>query len=130
LSGTSHLRLRGLWAALLALDVAIQVAMKIAGDQLAGHSFGAEWVAAALGSWMIWLSLVGYFATFFLWLAILQTSLLSAAFPATAVVYALVPFCGWLLFDEHLSLGQVAGIALIIAGVFLQRDGADDSRSP
>ena len=32
-----------------------------------------------------------------LWLAILHSSSLSAAFPATALVYVLVPLAGWLL---------------------------------
>ena len=116
------MRLRVLWAILLALDVAIQIAMKLAGDEMAQLPFGADWLDAALGSRLVWLSLIGYVATLVLWLAILQTNLLSAAFPTTAIVYALVPFSGWLLLDERLSLGQVAGIALILAGVALQRD--------
>jgi drug/metabolite transporter (DMT)-like permease len=119
---TGRMRLYATWGLLLALDVAIQVAMKLAGDHLHGVAPGADWLAAALSSWLVWVSLAGYLATFVLWLAILHSSPLSAAFPATALVYVFVPLCGWLLLGENFSAGQAAGIALILAGVFLQRD--------
>lgn len=115
-------RLYVIWGLLLALDVAIQVTMKLAGDQLGAIPFGADWAAAALSSGLVWFSLIGYLATFVLWLAILHSSPLSAAFPATALVYVLVPLCGWLYLGEDFTPGQAAGIALILAGVLLQRD--------
>src|SRR4051794_34248787 len=102
-------RLAGIWVLLLALDVAIQVLMKLAGDDLHAVPFGAGWLATALVSPVVWISLVGYMLTFLLWLAILQRSSLSAAFPLTALVYVLVPICGWLLFRETFHPGQMAG---------------------
>jgi drug/metabolite transporter (DMT)-like permease len=122
MTAVSRPRLYATWALLLALDVAIQVAMKLAGDQLHGVAPGPDWLAAAAASWLVWISLAGYLATFVLWLAILHSSPLSAAFPVTALVYVFVPLCGWLLLGEKFSAGQAAGIALILAGVFLQRD--------
>ena len=122
MTALSRPRLYAIWALLLTLDVAIQVAMKLAGDQLHGIAPGPAWLAAALSSWLVWVSLSGYLATFVLWLAILHSSPLSVAFPATALVYVFVPLCGWLLLGENFSAGQAAGIALILAGVFLQRD--------
>jgi drug/metabolite transporter (DMT)-like permease len=122
MTALSRPRLYATWGLLLALDVAIQVAMKLAGDQLHGIAPGPNWLAAALSSWLVWVSLCGYIATFVLWLAILHSSPLSVAFPATALVYVFVPLCGWLLLGENFSAGQAAGIALILAGVFLQRD--------
>jgi drug/metabolite transporter (DMT)-like permease len=115
-------RLYVTWGLLLALDVGLQVLMKLAADQLDPIAFGADWFAAALSSWLIWLSLIGYFATFVLWLAILHASPLSAAFPATALVYVLVPLCGWFFLREPFNAGQALGIGLILAGVILQRD--------
>ena len=114
-------RIYVIWALLLSLDVAIQVAMKLAGDHLHGVEPGAPWVMAALSSWLVWISLTGYVATFVLWLAILHASPLSAAFPATALVYVFVPLAGWLLLKEDFSLWQAVGIALILAGVVVQR---------
>ncbi len=112
-----------LWSLLLALDVAIQITMKLAGDRLAGIPMGAGWALAAASSWLVWLSLAGYLATLVLWLAILRSSPLSAAFPVTALTYILVPLSGWLWLDERFSLAQGIGVTLIVAGVLLQRDG-------
>jgi drug/metabolite transporter (DMT)-like permease len=42
----------------------------------------------------------------------------------TALVYVLVPLCGWVLLGERLSAAQGGGIALILAGVILQGDTA------
>ena len=125
-----HPRLYAIWGLLLALDVAIQLAMKLAGDQLGAIPFGAAWVAAALSSGLVWISLIGYMATFVLWLAILHASPLSAAFPTTALVYVLVPLVGWLYLDENFTPWQGAGIALVLAGVILQRDSARSPASP
>ncbi len=124
-----HPRLAAIWALLLAIDVAIQVTMKLAGDELGGIPFGAAWAVAAVSSWLVWVSLAGYAVTFVLWLAILHASPLSAAFPATALVYVLVPSCGWLLLGEHVTAGQAAGIALIVAGVIFQRDPSSGTGS-
>jgi len=118
-------RLQVIWALLLGLDVAIQIAMKLAGDQLHGVAPGLEWVSAALSSWLVWVSLAGYLVTFVLWLAILHASPLSAAFPATALVYVFVPLAGWLLLNEEFNPGQAIGIALVLAGVVLQRRPGD-----
>ena len=130
MSTNPHPRLYAIWGLLLAFDVIIQVTMKIAGDQLGAIPFGFGWAAAALSSPMLWVSLVGYVATFVLWLAILHASPLSAAFPATALVYVLVPLAGWLYLGEDFTLGQAAGIALIIAGVMVQRDNVKSPDSP
>ncbi len=127
MSDIAERRLVVTWTLLLALDVGLQVLMKLAADQLDPIPFGVEWLRAAASSWLVWLSLAGYFATFVLWLAILHGSPLSAAFPATALVYVLVPLCGWVFLKEAFNAGQAAGIALILAGIILQRDPAKDS---
>jgi drug/metabolite transporter (DMT)-like permease len=111
-----------LWIALLALDVAIQVLMKLAGDTLESVPFGGEWMAMALSNWLVWISAIGYGATFVLWLAILRSSDLAVAFPLTASTYVLVPLSGYLFLGEALHANQVIGIALIVAGLLVQRD--------
>ena len=124
MTATPHPRIYAIWSLLLVLDVAIQVTMKIAGDQLSPIPFGFGWASAALSSVLVWISIAGYVAAFILWLAILHASKLSAAFPTTALVYVLVPLCGWLLLGEEFTAGRAAGVALIVAGVIVQRDVA------
>jgi drug/metabolite transporter (DMT)-like permease len=54
-----------------------------------------------------------------LWILLLSREPLSQVYPATALVYVIVPAAGVLLFHEPLSLRLVGGIALIIGGVAL-----------
>jgi multidrug transporter EmrE-like cation transporter len=129
MSAARNPRILVFWGMLLAFDVAIQVTMKFAGDQLHPIPFGFDWAAAALSSPMVWISLIGYVATFVLWLAILHSSPLSAAFPTTALVYALVPLAGWLYLGEDFTPGQAIGISLIMAGVLLQQDSGKTERT-
>ncbi|MEO8203471.1 MAG: EamA family transporter [Betaproteobacteria bacterium] len=125
-----HPRIFAIWVLLIGFDVGIQVLMKFAGDQLGGIEFGTAWFVAAATSWMVWIALIGYFATFVLWLAILHASPLSAAFPATALVYVLVPLCGWVFLKEDFNWGQAAGIGLILVGVILQRESGQPDPAP
>ena len=122
-----RIRIILLWGGLLAIDVAIQVAMKLAGDQLDPIAFpSADWFAAVASSPLAMAALAGYFATFVLWLAILNNAPLSAAFPLTALTYGLGPLAAWLVLGERISWGQAIGIAFIFTGIVLQ--GAPDDR--
>lgn len=110
-----------LWGGLLIIDVAIQVAMKLAGDRLDATSFpSTDWLTALVTSPLAMLALAGYFATFVLWLMILHGASLSTAFPVTALTYGLVPCAAWLILGERISWGQTAGIAIIFSGIVLQ----------
>jgi drug/metabolite transporter (DMT)-like permease len=121
-----RLRLTLAWAGLLLIDVAIQVAMKVAADHLDAIPFpSVAWLGAMVGEPLALAALAGYFATFVLWLVILQASPLSAAFPLTALTYVLVPLAAWAGLGEHLSGGQAAGIGLIILGVVVQHTKDD-----
>jgi multidrug transporter EmrE-like cation transporter len=53
------------------------------------------------------------------WLKVLSRADLSLAYPLVSLGFLLVAVLSWLLLGEHLSLGRVAGIALIVLGVAL-----------
>ena len=63
--------------------------------------------------------MIGYMATFAVWMMILQRMDLSKAFPLTGLIYVTVPVLAWFGFGETLSPAQGAGIACIIGGVIL-----------
>jgi drug/metabolite transporter (DMT)-like permease len=44
---------------------------------------------------------------------------LSRAYPFMALAFAIVPLFGWLLFRESLDLRYCAGLALMLAGLYL-----------
>jgi drug/metabolite transporter (DMT)-like permease len=55
---------------------------------------------------------------FFNWLAVLGQADLSYAKPVVALSYASVPICSVLMLNEAADLIEIAGVALVIAGVW------------
>lgn len=55
---------------------------------------------------------------FFNWLAVLGQADLSYAKPVVALSYASVPVCSVLMLNEAADLVEIAGVALVIAGVW------------
>ena len=86
---------------------------------LAGHDAGLSFLIIALSTPAVWLAMIGYMATFAVWMMILQRMDLSKAFPLTGLIYVTVPVLAWFGFGESLSPAQGAGIACIIGGVIL-----------
>lgn len=58
------------------------------------------------------------FATL-VWIVLLQTAPLSRLYPYMALSFVLVAIASWLVFGEHLALGQMAGLGLIVAGLLV-----------
>ena len=116
----------GVWMVFLTLDTLTQLAFKAGGEALAGIELGHAWLSVAGQTPAVWLAVAGYITLFVVWLVILQNSELTRAFTMTGVAYVTVPLGGWLVFGERITLVQVLGILLIIAGVTMisrqQRD--------
>ena len=75
-----------------------------------------SWQSIVLNGWMA-AALLFYVAATGLWVWILRTAPLSAAYPFAALSFVLVPVGAMLLFGESLGWRYAAGAALIVAGV-------------
>ena len=64
-------------------------------------------------------ALVLYAAFAILWVWILSFTPLSRAYPFVALAFAVTPLLGGVVFGEALSLRLIAGIVLILCGLFL-----------
>ena len=66
---------------------------------------------------------IGGFAAYgvgaLLWLKVLSQTDLSLAYPLVSMGFVLVALLSWLVLGEHLSVGRISGIVLIVAGVAL-----------
>ena len=93
-------------------------------DDLLGTYHRVRWFARELRTY----GLFGLFAAqFFVWLTVLGNADLSFAQPFTALSYVAVSGCAVAFLGEHLSITQMAGITLILAGVVLV--GSGESRT-
>jgi len=60
-----------------------------------------------------------YMLATFLWIDILREIPLSKAYPFIAIGFVLVPLAGYIFFAEPLNARYFAGVALIVAGIYL-----------
>ncbi|HKU98244.1 MAG TPA: SMR family transporter [Vineibacter sp.] len=59
----------------------------------------------------------------FLYIVALRKIPLSVAFPSVSLSYAIVAVLGYLLFNEPFGLLKIAGLVLIVSGVWLVNQG-------
>ena len=110
-------RLLPAWIGLVLIEVVTQLAFKFSGEVTGAFDFSPHAFALALGSGWLWVALAGYCAGFVAWMLILSHSDLSRAFPASAIVFVAVILASWLVLHESLGSLQLAGAAMIVAGI-------------
>ncbi len=76
-------------------------------------------IASLIGNPVFILALVLYAAATLLWVAVLQQVPLSRAYGFTALSFVIVPLAAIVLFGETVTPRMIAGMGLIIAGLFL-----------
>ena len=114
----------GLFAVLLAWDTATQILLKLgvaAHGVFPMHAPGAAlaYLAALATEPAIWLGAVSLVLAFLTWLAIIARIDLSKAHPATSFSYVTVTLASGVFLHEQVSPLKIAGILLIMLGVFL-----------
>jgi multidrug transporter EmrE-like cation transporter len=86
-------------------------------DLSAGHIGRAAWTLAF--EWHIFTGLVCYVASVGVWLLVLSRTEVSVAYPMISLGYIATAISAWYLFNEPMTVARVAGIAVIIVGVYL-----------
>ncbi len=97
-----------------------QVLLKFAGLSVAPR---ADMFHALVVNHWFWGSLLASAAGMGCWLVTLRQISLAAAYPWTALIYVITPLVSTVLFDDLLGLKYMAGIASIVAGVFITARG-------
>jgi drug/metabolite transporter (DMT)-like permease len=107
------------WIALVAVETLCQVAVKLSGRHTGPLELGWAAAGAALGGAWFWVALGCYVAGFFLWMRILSASMLSSAFPTSAIVFVAVMFASVVLLGEQVGATQIVGCVAIVSGIVL-----------
>jgi multidrug transporter EmrE-like cation transporter len=113
------------WCLLLSgvlLNAAAQLLLKAAtrhSGELVADSGRISWsgVLHLLGAVPLWVGLGCYGVSVVVWLGALSRVPVSIAYPMLSIGYVVNAFAAAWLFGETLSLGKLAGIAMICAGV-------------
>jgi multidrug transporter EmrE-like cation transporter len=98
-----------------------QIIMK-RGMQIYGQvSVGSVWgqLVPILRVPQVTLGLLCYAVSAVFWIAVVSNFDLSLAYPMVSLAYVVVFVASWLLLGEQISALRIAGLVLIVAGVFV-----------
>ena len=82
------------------------------------HSLLSSAGSLATNLWL-WLGLICYAVSVVVWILALSRVDVSIAYPMLSIGYIVNAVAAWHLFDEPMNLGKVAGIGIIIVGVYI-----------
>jgi len=102
----------------IALDTAIQLSWKSAVANVPSLASAADTIMLMLQQPLCYVTIILVLFQFGNWMALLRRADLSYVQPLTALSLASVTVFSFLLLHEHISLQRVAGMVLIIAGVW------------
>jgi len=77
----------------------------------------AEFAFRNASSSLVWMGVLVYTLSFFIWIVILQKIDLSIAMPAGSISYIFVPLAAMFFLHEHIGLARWVGIFCIIGGI-------------
>jgi len=117
----------GTWRTVGLLTVALvlaggQMLFKTAAERLVLGQGPLTLALSFLNRPMIW-ALLLYGAATVLWVYLLHGLPLSRAYPFIGLVFAIVPLLSWLVFREAVDARYFAGLALLLAGLYLIASG-------
>src|SRR5262245_35864795 len=96
-----------------------QVLFKMAATQLnPGRQFGERLFDLGKNGYFL-TALLLYAGFSVLWVWILSITPLSRAYPFVALAFVITPLLGGVFFDEAISIRLLAGLGLILCGLFL-----------
>lgn len=101
------------------LDTFVQITWKMSVADLPANAPFAAVVAGAMATPLFYLAMLAFGAQLFNWMRVLARADLSFAQPFTALSYILVLAISGHSLHEHISATRIAGVVLILGGVFL-----------
>ena len=102
---------------LTAIDTSAHVLFKLAAIDAAPLEAAPAWVARVLTQGWVYGAIACYVATFFVWISLLRRAPVGPAFAVSHLDVVTVMAASALLLHEHISWIQIAGAALILAGI-------------
>lgn len=104
----------GLLAFCIVTEIGRELSFKAASDGAEGK---AAYLVVLAVQPTLWAGIVFWFVEMVAWVMVLETTPLGLAFPIMTLTYAGVPLAGTLILKERLTPIQIAGAALVAAGV-------------
>jgi drug/metabolite transporter (DMT)-like permease len=107
----------------VALNTIAQVLLKVGVNTVGAIDFSLAHIGRAavslLFEWHIFIGMVCYVTSMAVWLLVLSRTEVSVAYPMISLGYIATAIAAWYLFGETLTPARVAGICVIMVGVYL-----------
>jgi drug/metabolite transporter (DMT)-like permease len=107
----------------VALNTIAQVLLKVGVNTVGEIDFSLAHIGRAAVSlvfeWHIFIGMVCYVTSMAVWLLVLSRTEVSVAYPMISLGYIATAIAAWYLFGETLTPTRVAGICVIMVGVYL-----------
>jgi multidrug transporter EmrE-like cation transporter len=107
----------------VALNTVAQLLLKAGVQTIGVIDFGVSRLWRTLWTlvfeWHIFVGLLCYVTSVVVWLAVLSRTEVSVAYPLSSLGYVATAIAAWYLFAEPLTAARIAGIFVIIVGVYL-----------
>lgn len=116
-----HSRMQQLWswAALIAIESAAQISLKLAANQIGEMTWDWAWLVRAVTDHWFIASIVCDVAGFLVWIALLRRHDLSFAVPVSSLCFVAVLALSVVVLNEPVSALQIVGMATIGVGLLL-----------
>ena len=101
------------------LNAVAQLALKASVAGMGAIGLEPQAAAQLLREPWLWLGLACYGVSVGVWILALSRVDVSIAYPMLSIGYVVNALAAWALFGEVLSAGKLAGIGIIILGVFV-----------
>ena len=102
---------------LVGFDTFAQVCFKLTANAAFPPEMDAAWIVRVLSSPWVYCAIACYIGAFVTWMTLLEHAPIGPAFAASHLEVISVMALSVVLFHEHVGAPQLAGSALIIAGI-------------
>ena len=103
--------------ALIVFDTFSQICFKMAAIGAEPFLIEVEWLARVLQTSWVYGAIIGYLGAFIIWMTLLRHAPVGPAFAASHLEVVGVMIISAPLFGEALSISQILGAILVVAGV-------------
>jgi len=108
-----------IWAALIAIESAAQISLKLAANQIGEMTWEWAWIVRAVSDRWFIASIVCDVASFLVWIALLRRHDLSFAVPVSSLCFVSVVALSVVVLNEPVTALQIVGMATIGVGIYL-----------
>ena len=112
---------------LIGFDTFSQICFKMAAIQAEPFLIEVEWLIRVLETPWVYGAIIGYLGAFITWMTLLRHAPVGPAFAASHLEVVGVMVISVMLFGEVLSISQMFGAILIVAGVVCLAQGETQS---